>query len=255
MSKLESRIKDYRNGLLKEQSNDNMLQMTIGESKAAFAEHEGLSTLSYMEFIYQQGRYIRKHWWMLQGILLLVLWFVIRFSGSELYIQRSMGLLAPLFAVMIVPELWKNRSCAAYEVECTSFYSLRQIYAARLILFAIADMLLLSAFFAWVSISGILGFDKIMIDFFIPFNVTCCICFGTLCSSRFGSEYLTLFLSSAWTAVWLLIVLNERIYSSIAIPIWIGLFILSILYMTFSIRKALNLCEAICEVNRYGVEN
>lgn len=57
-----------------------------------------------------------------------------------------MGAAAPLFALLILPELWKNQSSHTLEIECTTCYSLRQIYGARIFLFALVDITLLSIF-------------------------------------------------------------------------------------------------------------
>ena len=109
---------------------------------------ESLEQLSRAEFLYQQSQYIRKRWWILQGGLLVLLWILLAVSESGVVVQKSMGVAAPLFAVLLLPELWKNRNAQATEIEGTAFYSLRQIYAARIFLFAMADFLLLFAFFA-----------------------------------------------------------------------------------------------------------
>lgn len=34
----------------------------------------GIMGISYAEFLYQQSRYIHKRWWVLQGLLLLLLY-------------------------------------------------------------------------------------------------------------------------------------------------------------------------------------
>mgnify|MGYP006990195710 CR=1 FL=1 len=49
--------------------------------------------------------------------------------------QRILGVVASLFIILIIPELWKNQTYQSMEIEATSYYSLRQIYAARMSLF------------------------------------------------------------------------------------------------------------------------
>ena len=102
------------------------LQETIRLSKAAFYEMEAQGQLSRAEFIYQQSRYIRKCWWMLQAALLLILWFLLAISESGSVVRKCMGAAAPLFAILLLPELWKNRSTDATEIEGTAFYSDRK---------------------------------------------------------------------------------------------------------------------------------
>ena len=51
-----------------------------------------------------------------------------------------MGVVATLFVILIIPELWKNRSCECMEIEATSYYSLKQVYATRMLLFGVTDV-------------------------------------------------------------------------------------------------------------------
>lgn len=45
-------------------------ETAIQASKTAFYESEANAPLSRLEFVYQQSRYIRKHWWILQAYTL-----------------------------------------------------------------------------------------------------------------------------------------------------------------------------------------
>ncbi len=249
MSSLEKKIRSYSHEALADYQNECKIKEAVQRSKKAFCESETEHFLSYPEFIYQQGRYIHKRWWVLQGLILAALWWILQITESNIYIQRSMGIIASLFVILIVPEFWKNRSSASAEIECTAYYSLRQVYAARMIIFAAVDLLLLSSFFAAVSVTGRLTVGEILIQFFIPFNVTCCICFRTLCSTRLGSEYMALLFCMVWVAIWVLILLDENIYAAVSVPIWGGLLAASILYLGYSIRKMQKCCEIIWEVN------
>ena len=91
-----------------------------------------------------------------------------------------MGTLAPLFVVLVLPELWKNRANGALEVECTAYYSLRQVYAARLVLFGLADLALLTGFFSVALLTGRATWEGLILHFLLPFLVTGCICLRTL---------------------------------------------------------------------------
>ncbi len=221
---------------------------TIQKSKAAFYHNEASDFLSRAEFLYQQGKYIHKRWWGIQGILLIMIWGILKYTESSFYIQRCMGIAAPLFAVLIIPELWKNRKANAMEIECTTYYSLRQVYCARILLFALVDILLLSLFFAATVFSGKILIEEMAIQFFLPFNVTCCICFRTLYSKKLGSEVFALFLCIIWIAVWLQIVLNERVYGTISSPVWVTMIVVSILYLGYCIKKGQKNCKETWEV-------
>ena len=104
---------------------ESKLQKTIAVSKSAFLAGEAEQTVSHAEFLYQQGRYIKKHWWLIQAALLLALCLLLHQTEGALHIRRSLGVAAPLFVILILPELWKNRSYDAMEVESTTFYTIR----------------------------------------------------------------------------------------------------------------------------------
>ena len=153
---------------------------TIAVSKSAFLSGELERTLSHGEFLLQQSKLIQKRWWFLQGLLLAFVCLFLCHMETDYLIRRALGLAGPLFVILILPELWKNRNFDSMEVECTTYYTIRSIYAARLTLFAVVDILLLSAFFAVASVFAKITVWEMLIQFLLPFNVTCCICFRTL---------------------------------------------------------------------------
>ena len=167
---------------------EDAIQKTIAASKAAFAAGEAAQPMSSAEFLYQQSRYIRKCWWMVQALLLLGVCLMLHVFESGFYIRRTLGIAAPLFATLILPELWKNRNYDAMEVEKTTFFTLRQIYAARLTLFAGMDLLLLTAFFLGAPLLTQITVFELLTQFLLPFNVTCCICFRCLYGGSNSSE-------------------------------------------------------------------
>ena len=77
-----------------------------------------------------------------KGAVLLILWMTMFLSDSSIYTRRCMGILAPSFVILILPELWKNRSNGAMEVEGATFFSIKNIYAARMLLFGMVDVCL-----------------------------------------------------------------------------------------------------------------
>ena len=79
----------------------------------AFHRREASRPLSQLEFLRQQNRFLHKRWWVLQAGVLGLLWWLLQISGSTAEVQRAMGTLAPLFVVLVLPELWKNRASGA----------------------------------------------------------------------------------------------------------------------------------------------
>ena len=144
--------------------------------------------------------------------MLVLLWWLLQSAGTAYEVQRAMGTLAPLFVVLVLPELWKNRSSGALEIECTAYYSLRQIYAARMVLFGLVDLALLTLFFSAALLAGQATLRDLIINFLLPFLVTGCICLRTL-------------------------------------SMWLGMLLLATVYFLYAIRKLQNTCETIWEVS------
>ncbi len=227
---------------------EEKIRQTIARSKEAFYECESALPLSHWEFLSLQSRYIKKRWWVLQGGLLTTLLILLYLSESDFSIQRSLGVAAPAFVLLALPELWKNRNSSAMEVEGSTFYTLRQIYAARLTLFAGVDLTLLSLFFLGASYTGRITLWELMIQFLLPCNVTCCICFFCLYSAKHGSEGFSMLLSGIWTAAWELLLLNDSVYLTISSPLWCLLLALSIVFLGFSIWQGQRTWNRIWEV-------
>lgn len=234
---------------------EKKLQETIEKSKTAFAESEAEAFISHAEFLYRQSKYIHKRWWILQGMILFLLWSILHLTKSSFYIQRCMGIAASLFAIFLLPELWKNRSANALEIEGASYYSLRQIYSARIFAFALVDFLLLCSFTVPVIITGKMLIEEIMIQFFLPYIVTCCICFQVLAINKIGSEVFSFFLCIAWCTVWTQIVLNGKIYKAVSLPVWSAMTIAAAFYLIYCVYKGLANCTKLWEETHYGIEN
>ena len=212
------------------------LQKVLCKSRRAFYENEASDTLSDAEFLFQQSRYIRKQWWLLQAGVLIVLWLLLKVTDSGFYIQRYMGVAASLFGILLLPEMWKNRSANAMEIESATYYSLRQVYAARIFLFALVDFVLLSVFSIVTVPGGVISMEEMLVQFVLPYIVTCCICFKTLYSRKIDSEALVLLLCIVWSLVWLLVLMDEKIYHTVTFPAWFVMLSAAAIYLGHCIR-------------------
>ena len=116
-----------------------------------------------------------------------------------------------------------------------------------------ADVCLLSVFLITSTFVLQIAFMDILIQFILPMNVTCCICFRLLCSK--GDDYVssTLFSCLIWIAVWTLVVLKDSIYEHISTSIWCGMMILSVLYLCYSIWRVWKCSERYYESNGASV--
>ena len=215
--------------------NEEKVMQTIAVSKAAFLSGEAEQMVSPGVFLFLQSKLIQKRWWFLQGLLLAFVCLFLCHMETDYLIRRALGLAGPLFVILILPELWKNRNFDAMEVECTTYYTIRSIYAARLTLFAVVDILLLSAFFAVASVFAKITVWEMLIQFVLPFNVTCCICFRTLYARSIRSEALAMLLCILWTGVWAMLIMSNAVYSMISVPIWIAALAASVLGICYTL--------------------
>ena len=159
------------------------------------------------------------------------------YSKSAYYVRRSLSVVAPLFVILILPELWKNRNANSTEIECTTFYSLRLIYATRMTLFAITDLLLITLFTISTAFTAQITLWEMMIHFFLPFNMSCCICFTSFYKSKYVSETCSILLCAVWTSLWILVILNDAVYNTISAPLWFFMILLSFLGAGWSISR------------------
>lgn len=231
------------------------IQKTIEASKERFLLVEGAKTLSYHSFFYIQFKLIQKKWWFFQICILVTLWSILLLIDDVLYAYRSMGVGATLFIILIIPELWKNRTNQCMEIESTTYYSLRQVYAARMMIFGIIDILFLTVFCGITSISIKISLVELLVQFIFPVMITACICFGVLGSRYCFSEMVAIVMCIVWSTVWWCIILDDFIYDIIAIPIWIMLLGIAVLFLSFMVYRSLYQCEKIWEGNLYGTEN
>lgn len=251
---LDEQIKKYK-GKNEVQPREEKIQETVEASKESFLLAEAEKTLSYRSFLYTQFRLIRKRWWLFQILILIALWAVFPLADDALYAYRSMGVAAALFIILIIPELWKNRTSQSMEIESATYYSLRQVYSARMLLFGIVDVSIITVFCGVASISLKLSLTDLLIQFLFPLVVTACICFGILCNKRAFNETVAVGMCIIWSALWWFILLDERIYTAITIPVWVTLFGIALIFMVFTIYRSIHQCSRIWEEKSDGIKN
>ncbi len=236
------------------QAEEEKIQETIRISRNAFYMAEQERTLSYQEFLWIQLKIIPKKWWVFQAFLLLVLFMMLRAVPDVMLLKRGMGVAASLFVILIIPELWKNRVCGSMEIEAVTYYSLRQIYAARMTLFGITDIFLITLFCGMASVQLGLELSQLIIQFLFPLCVTACICLGILCSRYFLSEAMAVAMCFLWSGIWMLIIINDNIYEKITLPIWYSLLGLAILFLVSAVYRIIKNCDHYLEVVSDGIK-
>lgn len=249
----ERKLNDYKE-TMKIIPDEQRIETTIRNSIDVFCLVEQERLLSYWGFLWSQFKLIQKRWWVIQFVLLFALWVSLPSMESVQLMQRVMGVMASLFVILIIPELWKNQTYHSMEIEATSYYSLRQIYAARMLLFGVVDIVLITLFCAMSSIVWNVTFSQLIVQFILPMVVTSCICFGILCSKYPFGETFAVIMCVLWSAVWVLVVLNEAIYALVMFPIWMMILGIAFAFLVFTIYRTIYGCNNYWEVSANGID-
>ena len=216
---------------------EDRIQQTVEASMASFFRSESEKILPYHSFLCIQFRLIQKRWWVLQTGVLALVWAALLPAQDNPYICRSLGLAATLFVILIIPELWKNRANCCMEIEGSTYYALRQIYSARLLLFGLTDILLISLFCCMAAVSLRISLTELLIQFIFPMTVTACICFGIFGSRNQFNESAALGMCILWSALWWCILMEEELYSAITVPVWITLLCMAFLFLIITVCR------------------
>lgn len=227
------------------------VQKVIQKSKAAFMAYESSQVLSRKEFIWNQVRMIPKKWWIIQFVVLCLAWQFLMTENEAFYIRREMGVVASLFTILVIPELWRNLSNHCMEIEIASYYSLHQIYAARILLFGAMDVLLLTTFICGAHFMLKIGLTDLVTQFLLPVVVTACICFLTL-GRQYCGRWIPIGLCTLWSTVWWVIASNDRLYSAVTFPVWLVITAFAVILLVLSVCRLLKNCDQYVEVNLNG---
>lgn len=222
------------------------IQETIDASINAFCVSEEKRRTSMFEFVFTQFNYIQKRWWLFQGLLLAIMWFLFMRNFGPDVNRKVIGFFAPVFAVMILPELWKNRSFNALEIESCSYYTIRSVYVARLILFGMVDLIMMSFFF-FLSIISFEWIDaRIIFEFLVPFNCVCIVLLKLVSSVKSDDIVIGVFSSMILMLCWQIIIYDNQIYEEISIYLWVGLLLLSSLFLIYMAKQMIVTSREVC---------
>ena len=163
-------------------------------------------------------------------------------NQEEFFVQRGLGIASVLFVILIIPELWKNKSNQCMEIESASYFSLRQIYSARIFLFGLVDVVLLTGFCLFLHGRLHITLLSLLSQFLFPAVVTACICFGMLCNKKNVNETISIVFCILWSVVWWGIIANEKIYSLIRLPVWILLVGVALVVLGNFIYRSVHEC-------------
>ena len=214
------------------------------------------SRIGFIEFIILQVKIMKKEWWLAQAFLLFIAAKWLSISDGEAYVQRGLSIIASLFVILVIPELWRNIENKSIEIEETSIFNLRKIYAAKLIAFGFVDTTILTLFCIYAVQMQEIMFADILKQFIFPIMIASMICMKAFSGRKYFNQLITMIICIAANMVWMIIVLNENIYLKITPFVWVVMFSTSILLTIYYIKKALrnNIRHLEVKINEFGFE-
>ena len=78
MKPYEKTIRDYKKIIQESCIREEAVKRTVEACRSTLQKQplqEKWMRTSYFEFLYEQARFIKKRWWLLQGAVLAFLWF------------------------------------------------------------------------------------------------------------------------------------------------------------------------------------
>ena len=117
----------------------------------------------------------------------------------------------------------------------------------------LVDLVIVMVFLAITYQTTILSLSDLVVNFLLPVNVSCCICFRVLYSRWEKSEYIAVLSCLVWVGLWMMIVANDVIYQKIVTPVWVAMLILTFVYFVFCVQKSLVFDEKILEDYTYEI--
>lgn len=207
-----------------------------------------MSRINFFEFLTIQIRLMKKRWWILQSIVLFCASQWIVASENTNYSYRGLSILASLFVIFIIPELWKNVECKSIEIEMCSLFDLKRVYAAKLIACGLIDTFLLTLFCVIVTSMYDIMISDILKQFVFPIVISSTVCLMSFSNRKKYSEYITMVGCIFSNLIWIIIIMNEKFYSKLTPLIWIILFSICICLIIYSIRRTIYKSRAYLEV-------
>ncbi len=196
---------------------------------------------SLIEFLYYQLKFISKKVWALQmGILIL---FIIVFQ--YVYIDsNAYGVICAIFVPVIVvtgmAEICRNIYGRMIEIENTTYFNIRKVVVARLLIVGMIDLLIITLMLVMMCHTQVVPIKALILYILIPLNSTSCIYFLILHKCR---GYITQLSCATICILWSmgLVVLTkyQNIYERVQTSVWVVLIILSSAYLCYVVKELL----------------
>lgn len=220
---------------------EKKLLETINAAKKEYNRQMLLVPMSGLEFLFQQMLSLSKRYWLMQLAAFFAaavsLGLLNSYTGINDRRIAYCAIFAPILIIFSIPELWKNVSAKAYEIENSTYIDLRKVYFSRIVLVGMLDLVLATVLTAITVRAGGFSPYEAVIYFFVPFNFNSCICFSLLCIRRLSSELVAAGGCISGGIFWYLLVKDYHVYELLHTRTWYVLLVLSLVYIVFACKK------------------
>ncbi|MGN0273403.1 MAG: hypothetical protein ACI4DT_01275 [Chordicoccus sp.] len=212
------------------------LQELADLSVETFYREEKKKPLPRKAFVLYQFRLMKKGWMILQAVLLIGIYVLLHFLGDLDACYRLVAVLSTLLIIFFVPELWREKREHSIDLINSCYYSIEELYAAKLLIAGLYDLLILSVFFIVTLTTSHVTVYRMILHFLLPMLVTACICLVCL-SAGISNYYITLSVCIAFSGLWYAVTSFPFLYRPISTAAWVVFLILSVVLLAVQIRR------------------
>lgn len=201
-----------------------------------------LNRHSLFDLIRSSLQFTRLHTWLFQFALLILTNILITnviHDESFVFIIQSLTVIVIFSVIFFIDEVFRSFTSGMWELEQTLKYDLRQHIIVKLLIFGIADLLLIVCL-AFIS-QGVLAisFLKIILYLLVPFNISCIVLFSLFTVWRNTLSSVVFWISSGIVLVSVLFITNFFNVYELNLKYWVVGYILSILVLMFIVMENL----------------
>ena len=196
-------------------------------------------------------RFTRLHTWMIQFALLILTTFLItKVMNDEpfIFIIQNLTVIVIFSVIFFIDELFRSFTSGMWELEQTLKYDLRQHTIIKLLIFGLADLLLITCL-AFIC-QGVMAvsFWKIILYLLVPFNITCLVLFSLFTIWRNTLSSVVFWISSGLVLMCVMFLANYFNIYEFEMKYWGAGYIFSSILLLFIVMNMLKVkkWEAFC---------
>ena len=172
---------------------ENHFEETILLVKEEARRKKKRERFSFLRFLIMQGKYIGWKIWGVQGMVLLIISYLLtcfyHYRVSPPFVAKLMFYLSVLVFMTALPFIYRSVRYQMQEIEAATRFSSVKLLMARLIIIFIGDVFMMSGIFFTTIIKTSLQADSILLYLCFPFllvTAAVCLCWDILRQNIFS---------------------------------------------------------------------